>query len=113
VSSHVCAEPLAPARPRLGAAADADVPAGELRKLVQTYQEEIAGRTGNPFPQDGREKLRLAVDSVFDSWFAKKATEYRRIHRVPEEWGTAVTVMAMVFGNLGDASGAGGAFTAY
>ena len=49
-----------------------------------------------------REQLRLAIDAVFDSWFAKKATEYRRIHGVPEDWGTAVTVMAMVFGNLGD-----------
>ena len=58
-----------------------------------------------------REQLRLAVDSVFDSWFAKKATEYRRIHGVPEEWGTAVTVMAMVFGNLGEASGTGVGFT--
>ena len=80
-------------------------------KLVQTYQEEIAARTGNPFPQDVREQLRLAIDAVFGSWFAKKATEYRRIHAIPEEWGTAVTVMAMVFGNLGDASGTGVGFT--
>ena len=111
VKREVFAEHLDAAKARLGAAADADVPAGELRKLVQTYQEEIAGRTRNPFSQDVQEQLRLAVDSVFDSWFAKKATEYRRIHRVPEEWGTAVTVMAMVFGNLGDASGTGVGFT--
>jgi pyruvate, orthophosphate dikinase len=96
---------------RLGVTADADVPAGELRKLVQGYQEEIATRTGNPFPQDVRGQLRLAIDAVFGSWFAKKATEYRRIHAIPEDWGTAVTVMAMVFGNLGDASGTGVGFT--
>src|SRR5262245_12779650 len=111
IRREVFAEHLDALKARLGVSADADVPAGELRKLVQTYQEEIAARTGKPFPQDVREQLRLAVDSVFDSWFAKKATEYRRIHGVPEDWGTAVTIMAMVFGNLGDASGTGVGFT--
>jgi pyruvate,orthophosphate dikinase len=111
VKREVFAEHLDAAKARLGATADSDVPAGELKKLVQTYQSEIASRTGAPFPQDVREQLRLAVDAVFDSWLAKKATEYRRIHGVPEDWGTAVTVMAMVFGNLGDASGTGVGFT--
>jgi pyruvate, orthophosphate dikinase len=96
---------------QLGAAADADVPAGELRKLVKTYQDEIATRTGAPFPQDVREQLGRAIDAVFGSWFAKKATEYRRIHAIPEDWGTAVTVMTMVFGNLGEDSGTGVGFT--
>ena len=96
---------------RLGAAADADVPASELRQLVKTYQDEIAARTGAPFPQDVRDQLGRAIDAVFGSWFAKKATEYRRIHGIPEDWGTAVTVMAMVFGNLGDDSGTGVGFT--
>ena len=96
---------------RLGAAADADVPAGELRKLVKTYQDEIATRTGAPFPQDVRDQLGRAIDAVFGSWFAKKATEYRRIHGIPEDWGTAVTVMSMVFGNLGEDSGTGVGFT--
>jgi pyruvate,orthophosphate dikinase len=105
------AQRLDAVKARLGVTADADVPAGELRKLVQTYQEEVAARTGNAFPQDVREQLRLAIDAVFDSWFAKRATEYRRIHGVPEDWGTAVTVMAMVFGNLGDTSGTGVGFT--
>jgi pyruvate,orthophosphate dikinase len=99
------------AKARIGVHADADVPADELRKLVQTFQAEIAARTGKPFPQDVREQLRLAIDAVFDSWFAKKATEYRRIHGVPEDWGTAVTVMTMVFGNLGERSGTGVGFT--
>ena len=57
---------------------------------------------GRPFPQDPREQLRLAINAVFDSWFAKKAIEYRRINTIPADWGTAVTVMSMVFGNLGD-----------
>ena len=96
---------------QLGAAADADVPAGELRKLVKTYQDEIATRTGAPFPQDVRDQLGRAIDAVFGSWFAKKATEYRRIHAIPEDWGTAVTVMTMVFGNLGEDSGTGVGFT--
>jgi pyruvate,orthophosphate dikinase len=96
---------------RLGAAADADVPASELRQLVKTYQDEIAARTGAPFPQDVRDQLGRAIDAVFGSWFAKKATEYRRIHGIPEDWGTAVTVMTMVFGNLGDDSGTGVGFT--
>ncbi len=111
VRREMFAEHLDDVKARLGVTADSDVPAGELRKLVQTYQEEIAARTGQPFPQDVREQLRLAVDAVFDSWLAKKATEYRRIHGVPEDWGTAVTVMSMVFGNLGDTSGTGVGFT--
>ena len=57
------------------------------------------------------EQLRLAINAVFDSWFAKKAVDYRRIHRLPDDWGTAVTVMAMVFGNLGETSGTGVCFS--
>jgi pyruvate,orthophosphate dikinase len=102
---------LAATKGRLGAATDADVPAAELRKLVRAAQDEIEARTGRPFPQDAREQLRLAIDAVFASWFAKKATEYRRIHGIPDDWGTAVTVMAMVFGNLGETSGTGVGFT--
>src|SRR6266436_8468297 len=79
---------------RLGVKSDPEVPAVELRKLVETYKDIVATRTGTPFPQDPREQLRLAVRAVFDSWFAKKATEYRRIHGIPADWGTAVTVMA-------------------
>jgi pyruvate,orthophosphate dikinase len=71
---------------RLGAAADADVPASALRELVKTYQDEIATRTGAPFPQDVRDQLGRAINAVFGSWFAKKATEYRRIHAIPEDW---------------------------
>ena len=67
---------------------------GEFKRLV-------ADRTGRPFPQDPMDQLALAINAVFDSWFAKKAVDYRRINRLADDWGTAVTVMAMVFGNLG------------
>src|SRR5256884_4097344 len=96
---------------RLGVKSDPEVSADELRKLTQTFKDIASARTGAPFPQDPREQLRLAIDGVFDSWFAKKATEYRRIHGIPGDWGTAVTVMAMVFGNLGETSGTGVGFT--
>ena len=96
---------------QLGVTGDPEVPAAELRKLVQAYKDIVGSRTGTEFPQDPREQLRLAIQAVFDSWFAKKATEYRRINNIPPDWGTAVTVMSMVFGNLGDTSGTGVGFT--
>ncbi|HEV8640897.1 MAG TPA: pyruvate, phosphate dikinase [Methylomirabilota bacterium] len=96
---------------RLRVRTDPEIPAGELRALVQTFKGIVAERTSAPFPQDPAEQLRLAINAVFDSWFAKKAVDYRRIQGIPEDWGTAVTVMAMVFGNLGDTSGTGVAFT--
>jgi pyruvate,orthophosphate dikinase len=99
------------ARERLGVRTDPEVLASELRRLVQAFKEVVAKRAGRAFPQDPEEQLRLAINAVFDSWFAKKAVEYRRIHGIPDDWGTAVTVMAMVFGNLGDTSGTGVAFT--
>ena len=96
---------------RLGVKSDPEVSADELQKLTQTFKDIVSARTGAAFPQDPNEQLRLAIDAVFDSWFAKKATEYRRIHGIPGDWGTAVTVMAMVFGNLGETSGTGVGFT--
>src|SRR2546422_1339358 len=99
------------AKSRLGVTTDPEVPAAELRKLTDVFKNIVSERTGRAFPQDVKEQLRLAINAVFDSWFAKKAAEYRRIHNVPEEWGTAVTVMAMVFGNLGETSGTGVGFT--
>jgi pyruvate,orthophosphate dikinase len=104
-------EHLEAVKARLGVRTDPEVPADELRKLAQTYKDVVSGRTGAPFPQDPDEQLRLAINAVFESWFAKKAVEYRRINDIPAEWGTAVTVMAMVFGNLGDTSGTGVGFT--
>jgi len=95
----------------IGAETDADVPGPALRELVAEFKQLVQARTGQPFPQEPKEQLRLAINAVFDSWFAKKAVDYRRIHELPDEWGTAVTVMAMVFGNLGDSSGTGVCFS--
>ena len=99
------------AKARTGARSDAELPPPALRDLVARYKALIREKTGRPFPQEPSEQLRLAVQAVFDSWFAKKAVDYRRIHRLADDWGTAVTVMAMVFGNLGDTSGTGVAFS--
>jgi len=104
-------EHLEALKTRLGVTTDPDVPAADLRQLTQTYKELVSARTGKAFPQEPKEQLRLAIKAVFDSWFAKKATEYRRINDIPADWGTAVTVMAMVFGNLGETSGTGVGFT--
>jgi len=104
-------EHLDAVKARLGVATDPEVPAAELKKLVETFKEVVAGRKGGAFPQEPLEQLRLAVEAVFNSWFAKRAVEYRRIHDIPGDWGTAVTVMQMVFGNLGETSGTGVGFT--
>jgi pyruvate,orthophosphate dikinase len=111
IKREIFEEQLAAVKRRLGVASDPEVPADELRQLVGAYKDLVEARAGHPFPQDPREQLRLAINAVFDSWFAKKATEYRRINGIPADWGTAVTVMAMVFGNLGETSGTGVGFT--
>ncbi len=94
-----------------GAKTDADVPADALKELVAESKRLVQERTGRPFPQDPMEQLGLAINAVFDSWWEKKAVDYRRIHRLADDWGTAVTVMAMVFGNLGATSGTGVCFS--
>ncbi|MGH7421965.1 MAG: pyruvate, phosphate dikinase, partial [Candidatus Rokuibacteriota bacterium] len=99
------------AKQRAGAKTDADLPADALKSLVAELKGVVQQKTGRPFPQDPLEQLRLAIDAVFDSWRAKKAVDYRRIHGLPDDWGTAVTVMAMVFGNLGPTSGTGVCFS--
>jgi len=96
---------------RLGVKSDPEIPAAELKGLVQRFKEVVATHSTTGFPQEPREQLRLAVKAVFDSWFGKKAVEYRRINNIPAEWGTACTVMSMVFGNLGETSGTGVGFT--
>ena len=99
------------AKSRAGVKTDSELPLGALRALADEYEALVRAETGRPFPQEPREQLRLAIAAVFNSWNNKRAIEYRRIHRIPEDWGTAVTVQTMVFGNLGDGSGTGVAFT--
>src|SRR5262249_20585271 len=111
IDRHAFEALLDRAKDRAGAKSDAEVPADALRGLVAEQQRLVAERTGRPFPQDPMEQLRLAINAVFGSWWAKKAVDYRRIHRLSDDWGTAVTVMAMVFGNLGNTSGTGVCFS--
>ncbi|MCP3781758.1 pyruvate, phosphate dikinase [Micromonospora sp. A3M-1-15] len=85
--------------------------AGQLRDLVDTYKKIFARHVGHDFPQAPHEQLFLAIRSVFASWNSERARIYRRQERIPDDLGTAVNVMAMVFGNLGPDSGTGVAFT--
>ncbi|QKW15850.1 pyruvate, phosphate dikinase [Verrucosispora sp. NA02020] len=90
---------------------DLDLDADDLRGLVDTYKKIFRKHTGRDFPQEPREQLDLAIRAVFDSWNAERAVVYRRQERIPADLGTAVNVVAMVFGNLGPDSGTGVAFT--
>ncbi|MEV0623389.1 pyruvate, phosphate dikinase [Nonomuraea sp. NPDC050404] len=90
---------------------DTDLSAPELQQLVETYKGVVREQTGKDFPSDPREQMRLAVMAVFDSWNAPRAILYRRQERIPADLGTAVNIMAMVFGNYGNDSGTGVAFT--
>ena len=94
-----------------GVADDSAIGATELRTLVAEYRTLVKTRTGAEFPQDPRAQLWGAIEAVWRSWMLKKAVDYRRVNRIPESLGTAVNVQAMVFGNLGDDSGTGVAFT--
>ena len=80
-------------------------------ELIETFKAIYADETGSPFPQDAREQLRRAVRAVFDSWDTPRAQVYRRAHEIPDDLGTAVNVVQMVFGNKGDGSGTGVCFT--
>ena len=99
------------AKQACGAASDTDLDAVDLRELTRCYQDIVRAQTGRDFPQDPREQLDLAIRSVFSSWNADRAVLYRRQERIPAHLGTAVNVVAMVFGNLGDDSGTGVGFT--
>jgi pyruvate,orthophosphate dikinase len=94
-----------------GAAQDVDLTADDLAGLVDTFKGIYEHELGQPFPADAREQLRRAVDAVFDSWDTPRAQVYRRAHEIPDDLGTAVNVVQMVFGNKGEHSGTGVAFT--
>jgi pyruvate,orthophosphate dikinase len=94
-----------------GSQSDLDLDAEDFRDLVATYKGIIKEHVGRDFPQDPREQLDLAVRAVFNSWNTERAVLYRRQERIPSDLGTAVNVMAMVFGNVGMDSGTGVAFT--
>ena len=90
---------------------DTDLDADDLKRLVDEYKDLVQSALGAPFPQDPKDQLWGAVSAVFGSWQTPRAVTYRRLHDIPEEWGTAVNIQAMVFGNMGDDCATGVAFT--
>jgi pyruvate,orthophosphate dikinase len=104
------AQTAAAACARAGVASVHNLPSRSRRQLVTAYQSLIAA-TGDPFPADPNEQLRAAILAVFRSWNTPRAIAYRRTPGIPDDLGTAATVQAMVFGNLGETSGTGVAFT--
>ena len=103
-------ERLAQARENAGVKEDYKIPAEELKKLVVDYKK-IVEEAGHTFPSDPWVQLRLAIDAVFRSWNTPRAITYRKINNIPAEYGTAVNIVTMVFGNLGDDCGTGVCFT--
>ncbi len=90
---------------------DTDLSPDDLKELVSRFKSAVKEKTGKDFPTDAWEQLWGSVAAVFDSWSNDRADYYRKLNNIPEEWGTAVNVQAMVFGNMGDTSGTGVAFT--
>jgi pyruvate,orthophosphate dikinase len=90
---------------------DVDLTVDDLKDMVKQFKEVIKRRLNKEFPQDPWEQLWGSILAVFDSWNTPRAVYYRQLNKIPEEWGTAVNVMAMVFGNMGENSGTGVAFT--
>ena len=104
-------EALEIAKEDKGVHLDTDLEASDWQRLVARYKELVEEQWGRAFPQDVHEQLWGAVGAVFGSWQSERAKVYRRLHSIPGDWGTAVNVQAMVFGNMGDTSATGVAFT--
>ncbi|MCU0377038.1 MAG: pyruvate, phosphate dikinase [Bacteroidales bacterium] len=94
-----------------GFKSDTDLSSDDLKHLAEEFKKRVKKSLGKDFPDDAREQLEGGIKAVFKSWNGKKAVSYRRIEGIPDEWGTAVNVQAMVFGNMGDSSATGVAFT--
>jgi pyruvate, orthophosphate dikinase len=99
------------AKARHGAKLDTDLDAAALREVVAAFKDVVQQETGQPFPTEPIEQLRLAIAAVFESWMGKRAVDYRNFYKIPHDLGTAVNVQTMVFGNMGNDSGTGVAFT--
>jgi pyruvate, orthophosphate dikinase len=98
-------------RHRFGVERDIDLPVAELQAVVQRFKQHVRGQTGRDFPSDPLDQLWGAIAAVFESWNTRRAIDYRKLHDIPDAMGTAVNVVAMVFGNLGEDSGTGVAFS--
>ena len=108
---EVFEEILEDEKARLGYELDTEFSAEDWRTVISLYKDRIEEELERPFPQDPDEQLWGAIGAVFSSWMNARAITYRRLHDIPEGWGTAVNVQAMVFGNMGDTSATGVAFT--
>ncbi|MGZ5926280.1 MAG: pyruvate, phosphate dikinase [Rhizomicrobium sp.] len=94
-----------------GVELDTDLDADDLKRIASRFKQRVEKELGRPFPEDVQEQLWGAISAVFGSWQSPRANTYRKLHNIPEDWGTAVTVQAMVFGNRGETSATGVAFT--
>ena len=111
VSPHSFETLLDESKRRSGVLNDSQLPATELKKLVESFKQVVLKETGHAFPESVKDQLWGAIGAVFKSWMSSRAVSYRRIHKIPEDWGTAVNVQAMVFGNMGENCATGVAFT--
>jgi pyruvate, orthophosphate dikinase len=111
VEGHRFEEALEHAKEAKGVRNDVELDAGDLRRLVEEFKGIIAADTGREFPQDATEQLHLGIEAVFGSWDNKRAVDYRRKNKIDDSLGTAVNIQAMVYGNKGEDSGTGVAFT--
>ena len=108
---EVFSDALDKAKSTKGVSSDVDLDVDDLKSLVTTFKDAVREHSGQDFPQHPREQLDMAINAVFDSWNTDRARLYRRRERIPQHLGTAVNVCTMVFGNLGESSGTGVAFT--
>jgi len=111
VKHHAFEDILDDHKDRLGVSIDTDIPAKDWERVIADYKALVKQELGHDFPQDPKDQLWGAVKAVFGSWMNDRAKFYRKMHDIPEDWGTAVNIQSMVFGNMGDTSATGVAFT--
>jgi pyruvate,orthophosphate dikinase len=111
IDHHLFEETLELHKEDRGIALDTEMTAEDWKKIVEGYKARVDEELGKPFPQDPNQQLWGAIGAVFGSWMNQRAITYRRLHAIPEDWGTAVNVQAMVFGNMGQDCATGVAFT--
>jgi pyruvate,orthophosphate dikinase len=111
VDHHHFEEILELAKEDRGYLLDTEMTADDWLKVIEAYKAKVKEETGKPFPQDPKDQAWAAIGAVFGSWMNQRAITYRRLHNIPAEWGTAVNLQAMVFGNMGDDCATGVAFT--
>ena len=111
MSGEVFSDALDQAKSTKGVSSDVDLDVDDLKALVATFKDAVREHSGLDFPQHPREQLDMAINAVFNSWNTERARLYRRRERIPQHLGTAVNICTMVFGNLGESSGTGVAFT--